>query len=150
MGKNLIHNAKFNKCSKDTKEEIHGFCGHGWYRNTQKVSGYYTCTVLDQFPYPAIQTYVDKIDTQEKRVLLYGYTIRALQVIEVCFVVTFFHHETIIGEKRKEITQQIKWYYRPIMEKFVLPKDCTAVQVSLHMEQPTKGCSFFAPTVYVF
>lgn len=146
MQNNQLKNAKFLK-HKDS--EIEYFTSQGYYLG-QKVSGYYTCVALENSTYPIIQRYIPPISTIEKKVVLFGYTMRAMYCEQACFVVTFFdEEEKLIGQKEKKITKQVRNYYTPIMEKFYLPKTCASAKVQLIISGKVQGLSFFAPTVYV-
>lgn len=146
MQKNGIKNAKFTKCKGD---EIAYFEGQGYYLG-QKVSGYNTCVAIENYPYAITQNYLLPLECVEKKVLLFGYTMRALSSEEVLLVVRFFDEDgKEIGHKEKEVTAYLRSYYTPIMEKFFLPKTCTSVKVGLTIGNKSQGLSFFAPTVYV-
>lgn len=146
MQSNQMNNAKF---LKHKKGEIDGYVGSGYYLG-QKVSGYYTCVAVENSSYPITQQYVPPISTIEKRIVLFGYTMRAIRCDEACLVVSFYDEENkVIGQKEKDISSSICTYYTPIMEKFYLPKTCASVKVQVRFEGNVKGLSFFAPTVYV-
>lgn len=146
MQKNKISNARF---LKQIGEEIVGFEGQGYYLG-QKVSGYLTCVAMEKYPYAIYQTYNQSIDTTEKTVLFFGYTMRAIVCEEVILQVTYYDEQGVeIGKKQKEVTQVIHPYYAPIMEKFYLPKTCASAKVQLMISGKVQGLSFFAPTVYV-